>query len=43
MCNGVFITNDIPDSLCILIADDVACGADIVNNLQLQLSTISDF
>ena len=42
-CNGVFITNDIPDILCILFADDVACGADTVNNLQLQLNAISDF
>ena len=37
-----FITNDIPDSLCSLLADDVACGADTVSNLQLQLSAISD-
>ena len=37
-----FITNDIPDSLCSLLDDDVACGADTVSNLQLQLSAISD-
>ena len=38
-----FITNDIPDSLCSLLDDDVACGADTVSNLQLQLNSISDF
>jgi len=41
--NGVFITNGIPDILCILFADEVACGADTVDNLQLQLNAISDY
>ena len=42
-CNGVFITTDIPDILCLLFADDVACGADTVHNLQLQLNAVSEF
>ena len=42
-CNSVFITTDIPYSLCSLFADDVACEADTVHNLQLQLNVVSEF
>lgn len=42
-CSGIFITQNIPDILCLLFAEDVACGADTVNNLHLQLNAISNF
>ena len=43
-CNkGIFITNDVPDVFCLMFADDVACCADTVVNLQRQLNSISTF
>ena len=39
---GIFITNEIPDILCVLFADDVANYSDIVIELQRQLNSIHD-
>ena len=40
---GIFITNNIPDVLCIMFADDVANCADTVVSLQNQLDVIDVF
>ena len=37
-----FITNQIPDVLCLMFADDVANCSDTVINLQTQLNIIDD-
>ena len=40
---GIFITDEIPDILCVLFADDVANCSDTVIELQRQLNSIYDF
>ena len=40
---GIFITNNIPDVLCIMFADDVANCADTVASLQNHLDVIDVF
>ena len=40
---GIFITDEIPDILCVLFADDVAHCSDTVIELQRQLNSIHDF
>lgn len=41
MCQNVFFTADISDILCLRIANDVACGVEIVHYLQLELHGMS--
>ena len=41
--NGIFITQDVPEVLCLLFADDVACCAESAASLQRQLDTIDQF
>jgi hypothetical protein len=41
--HGIFITDQIPDIICILFADDVANCADTAIELQFQLNSISEF
>ena len=38
----LFITDSIPDVICILYADDIANCVDTAINLQLQLNSFSD-
>ena len=40
---GIFITNEIPDIICLVFADNIANCAETANNLQLQLNSISDY
>ena len=40
---GIFITDEIPDILCVLFAEDVANCLDTVIELQRQLNSIHDF
>ena len=40
---GLFITNEIPNIICTLFADDVANSADNTIELQSQLNSISEF
>ena len=40
---GIFITDEVPDILCVLFADDVANCSDTVIELQRQLNSIHDF
>ena len=41
--NGIFITQDVPEVLCLLFADDVAGCAESAASLQRQLDTIDHF
>ena len=41
--NGIFITPNVPDVLCLLFADDVAGCADTAIALQCQLDIIDSF
>ena len=41
--SGIFINNDIPDIVCLLLADDVTSCAETVVRLQQQLNLIDRF
>ena len=41
--NGIFITENIPEILCLLFADDVASCAESATALQQQLNIIERF
>ena len=40
---GIFVTENIPEIICLLFADDVANCSETAINLQLQLDSISEF
>ena len=41
--SGIYVTDDIPNILCILFADDVANCAETAINLQQQLNSIHEY
>ena len=41
--NGIFVTENIPDIICLMFADDIANCSDTVVNLQKQLNVINEF